>query len=50
MDYVVDWHLIYRNEQELFQFARAIPESQIKDMWIEQEPLGINYFLNIQKT
>ena len=49
MEYVNDWQLFHRNEEEIFQFAQAIPEREIASMTIEQEPLGINYFLVIRK-
>jgi extracellular factor (EF) 3-hydroxypalmitic acid methyl ester biosynthesis protein len=49
MEYIYDWQLFHRNEEEMFQFARAIPEQEVASMTIEQEPLGINYFLVIQK-
>jgi extracellular factor (EF) 3-hydroxypalmitic acid methyl ester biosynthesis protein len=49
MEYIYDWQLFHRNEEEMFRFAQAIPEQEIASMTIEQEPLGINYFLVIQK-
>ena len=49
MEYVYDWQLIYRDKKEMFEFAQAIPEREIAGMTIEQEPLGINYFLEIKK-
>ncbi len=49
MDYVYGWRLIYRYEKDMLEFARAIPESQIKSIQVEIEPLGINYFLRIEK-
>ena len=49
MEYIYDWQLIHRNEEEMFQFAQAVPEREIASMTIEQEPLGINYFLVIRK-
>jgi extracellular factor (EF) 3-hydroxypalmitic acid methyl ester biosynthesis protein len=50
MDYVCDWVLIYRTKQEMLDFARAIPEREIKSMEVLEEPLGINYFLKIDKA
>ncbi|HEU20042.1 MAG TPA: hypothetical protein ENO00_11830 [Deltaproteobacteria bacterium] len=50
MEYIYDWQLIHRNERDMFDFARAIPESQIENIEIVREPLGINYFLKIRKT
>jgi hypothetical protein len=49
LDYVCEWKLIYRTKDELYDFARAIPPEQIKHMEVLQEPLGINYFLKIDK-
>lgn len=49
MDYICDWELIYRDKQEMYDFARTIPETQIGGMEILEEPLGINYFLEIKK-
>ena len=49
MDYVCDWKLIYRTREAMLDFARAIPEHQIGRMEVLQEPLGINYFLKIEK-
>lgn len=50
IEYIYNWQLIYRDEKEMFEFARAISERHIALMTIEQEPLGINYFLKIDKT
>jgi len=50
MDYVCDWVLIYRTKREMLDFARSIPEQEIRSMEILQEPLGINYFLKIDKA
>ncbi len=49
LDYVCEWKLIYRTKEEMFDFARGIPPHQIKNMEVLQEPLGINYFLKIEK-
>jgi hypothetical protein len=49
LDYVCDWKLIYRTKEDMFDFARDIPSQQIKNMEVLQEPLGINYFLKIEK-
>jgi extracellular factor (EF) 3-hydroxypalmitic acid methyl ester biosynthesis protein len=49
LDYVCEWKLIYRTKEDLFDFARGIPPSQIKNMEVLLEPLGINYFLKIDK-
>ena len=50
MEYVYDWHLIYRSKEDMFDFARTIPEKNIKEMEILKEALGINYFLKIVKN
>lgn len=49
MEYVCDWNLFHRTREEMIDFARSIPEQEIDTMTIEQEPLGINYFLVIRK-
>jgi extracellular factor (EF) 3-hydroxypalmitic acid methyl ester biosynthesis protein len=49
MEYIYDWQLIHRNEEEMFRLAQAIQEREIASITIEQEPLGINYFLVIRK-
>ena len=49
MEYVMEWQLIYRTKQEMINFAKTITENQIKNIDVLQEPLGINYFLKIEK-
>lgn len=49
MEYIYDWKLIYREESEMYEFLRAIPKSEIKDVQLITEPAGINYFLKIVK-
>jgi hypothetical protein len=49
LDYVCEWKLIYRTKEEMFDFARGISPEQIKNIEVLQEPLGINYFLKIEK-
>ncbi|MCJ8499788.1 hypothetical protein [Desulfatitalea alkaliphila] len=49
MEYVYHWFLFYRDEQDMLEFARAIPEEQIEDIQVFKESLGINYFLKITK-
>lgn len=49
MEYVYNWILFYRDEQDMLEFARAIPENAIEDMLVVKESLGINYFLKIIK-
>ena len=50
MDYIYDWKLIYRNKHEILDFANAIPEAAICNIQVIEEPLGINYFLKIDKN
>jgi extracellular factor (EF) 3-hydroxypalmitic acid methyl ester biosynthesis protein len=50
MEYINDWHLIHRTKEEMLDFARSIPEREIRSMEILEEPLGINYFLKIDKA
>lgn len=50
MEFVFDWILIYRNKQEMMDFARSIPEGDIRNITVLEEPLGINYFLKIDKV
>jgi SAM-dependent methyltransferase len=49
MEFVYDWQLIHRDEQQMYVFAQGISQSQIKSMEVLAEPLGINYFLKIDK-
>ena len=50
MEYVYDWQLIYRDRIDLIEFARSIDQKEIKNIEIIEEPLGINYFLKIEKA
>lgn len=50
MEFIYDWELIYRNKYDMFDFARTIAEVDIKDIQIIEEPMGINYFLKIDKN
>lgn len=50
MEYVYDWQLIYRDQVELMEFTRSIDTREIKNIEIIEEPLGINYFLKIEKN
>jgi len=50
MEYIYDWQLIYRHKYEMMDFARAINQQEIKSIQIFEEPLGINYFLKIEKN
>ncbi len=45
MELVLDWHLIYRSEQDLLRIFQGLGTK----IWVEQEPLGINLFVVIQK-
>lgn len=49
MEYVYHWHLVYRDAQDMQEFARAIPENEIADVQLFKESLDINYFLKITK-
>ncbi len=49
MEFVYHWILLYRDENDMIEFARAIPEKQIEDIQVVKESLGINYFLEIKK-
>lgn len=49
MEYIYHWILFYRDEQDMIEFARAIPEKEIGNIQVVKESLGINYFLEIQK-
>lgn len=49
MEYIYHWFLYHRDEQDILEFARAIPEEAIEDIRIVKESLGINYFLKIEK-
>jgi SAM-dependent methyltransferase len=50
MEYVLDWQLIYRSREDMFDFARSIPEHTIKEMKILDDPSGIHYFLKVVKN
>lgn len=45
MGLVLDWHLIYRSEEDLLQMFNGIS----KNIAIEKEPLGVNLFVVIKK-
>lgn len=42
MEYVYDWQLIHRNKRDIFEFVRAIPEKDIDNMHIVEDPMRIN--------
>jgi len=46
LEYLVDWNIIYRSDEEIRDFARYLKPA---DMWIEQEETGINHFLVIKR-
>lgn len=49
MEYVYHWILFYRDDQDMLEFSRSIPEHAIEDIQVVKESLGINYFLEITK-
>jgi len=50
MEYICDWKLIYRDEDEVLEFAKAISENQIDGApQILLEPMGLNSFLKVVK-
>ena len=49
MELLYDWVLIYRDKNEMHHLADGIPEGEISEMTLLEEPLGINYFLKIVK-
>jgi extracellular factor (EF) 3-hydroxypalmitic acid methyl ester biosynthesis protein len=50
MEYINRWNLFYRDEKEMLEFARSIPEKAIADIRVVKESLGINNFLKIKKA
>lgn len=47
MEYGAEWFLIHRSREELIALAHGLPEAT--GLWVEQEPEGVNLFLNIRK-
>ncbi|UOF01147.1 class I SAM-dependent methyltransferase [Bdellovibrio reynosensis] len=45
MELVLDWHLIYRSEEDLLRIFKGLGSK----IWVEKEPLGVNLFVCIQK-
>lgn len=45
MELVLDWHLIYRSEEDLLRLFKGFGSK----VWVEKEPLGVNLFVVIQK-
>ncbi len=50
MEYIYDWQLIYRDKYDIMEFVRSIDQTEIKKVEVVQEPLGINYFLLVEKV
>jgi extracellular factor (EF) 3-hydroxypalmitic acid methyl ester biosynthesis protein len=47
VEYLLDWHLIYRNSQDMRTF---VPENAVDGYWsVIVEPVTVNYFLEIRK-
>ncbi len=49
MEYLYDWVLTHRDEKEMYRLAGGIPDADMEEMTLLEEPLGINYFLKIVK-
>jgi len=49
MDYLCDWHLVYRTDHELRGFAARIDPRQIEGLEVAREAEGINSFLALRK-
>ena len=49
LEYVCDWNLIYRDDNEVYEFSKAINKNEIEEVRIERESTGINSFLYIRK-
>ena len=49
MEYLQNWLLIKRTEDDILDFAKAIPEEYINKIEVVKEPEKINYFLRIEK-
>jgi hypothetical protein len=45
MELILDWHLIYRSEEDLLRIFKDLGSK----IWVEKEPLGINLFVVIEK-
>jgi len=47
VEYLLDWHLIYRNSQDMRSF---VPEKAVEGYWsVLVEPAAVNYFLEVRK-
>jgi hypothetical protein len=49
MEFLTNWKLMYRDDQELLSFAKGINKILVKDIIVEKEPTCINSFLVIEK-
>ena len=49
MEFLTNWILFYREDDELLTFVEGIDYKDIKSISIEKEPTGINNFLIIEK-
>ena len=49
MEFICDWNLIYRSEEELMLFKSRIPTCRIENSEIFKDDTGINSFLRIKK-
>jgi hypothetical protein len=45
----MDWHLIYRNEAEMVELARAIPDQEVASLSTFRDPYQNLAFLEVQK-
>ena len=50
MGHVCHWFLFYRDEQDMMEFARSIPESEIQEISVVKESLDINYLKITKKA
>lgn len=50
MEFICDWSLIYRSEEDIMNFAKMIPKKDVKNIEILKESTGINYFLRVTKN
>lgn len=49
LEYICDWNLIYRNDNEILEFISDINPKEIRDARIIKEETGINSFLIVDK-
>lgn len=47
MEYVTEWYLHHRSEDDLLRLAASLPENAFCE--VLSEPLGVNLFLHVQK-